>query len=507
MRLIFLFSLVLLSFSASAQDKPPLTIVAEEWTNYTSEDLSGTYWDIIRAVYSEDYQLHLKTVPWKKALNSVSAKKADIVIGAYQGQRADILTPKYHIDMDSALFILYDDSLHTINSLADLENLTIAGRNRYVSTDILPQSTTFYAVDSVKDINKLIFNQRIDGALVFALDIHSANPGNTLSMKRLTPKRKMYLGFADTPKAQRLMSMFDEKMHQLLAENKIKPLFDDPLYYDFAGFNHHKEQPTISLQLITKIYDKHQKTLITTKQDRHIASLLAAELPQYNFEIQLSSVRVVTEEMKDVTSNTCAISFAKKPTRMDDYLFSLPIFTYIKPRLMLLEENNSLIPAQALTDNTISIEKLLSAASRFRLASMDNSAAYTALKKVLSAQQYRRIFNIEAGQNKNIIALLFGKRIDAIVLWPNEFSNFIDSTLEVSKLVSYEISDSLGDNVNTYIACNSTPTNTEFIASINSLLQQEKFRQNLFNDLLDRLDPQSAMAFINQLAIAETPEK
>ena len=507
MRLIFLFCFLLLSFNASAQDKPPLTIIAEEWPSYTNADLTGTYWDIIRAIYGDDYQLNLKTVSWKKALNNVSAKQADIIIGVYRGQRADILIPEYHIDMDSALYILYDDSLHNINSLADLENLTIAGRNHYVSTDILPQSTTFYAVDSVKGINKLIFNQRIDGALVFALDVYSADPSGTLSIKRLTSKRKMYLGFADTPRAQKLMDQFDKKMQQLLAENKIKPLFNEAVYYEFAGFNHREAQPTISLQLITSIYDKHQQTLITTKQDRHTASLLAEELPQYNFDIQLSSVRVVSEEMKNLTASTCVVGFAKKPTRMGSYLFSLPIYTYIKPRLILLEENNSLIPTQALTDNTISIEKLFSAASTFRLASMDNSDAYTALKNVLSTQQYQRIFNIDAGPTKNILALLLAKRIDALVLWPHELSNIIDSTIDVNKLVSYEISESIGNNINTYIACNNTPTNTEFIAAVNSLLQQEKFPDTLFNDLLRRLDPQSAMAFMDRLAISETPEK
>tara|TARA_R110000744_G_scaffold182459_1_gene301729 strand:+ start:2066 stop:2332 length:267 start_codon:yes stop_codon:yes gene_type:complete len=78
-------------------------------------------------------------------------------------------------------------------------------------------------------------------------------------------------------------------------------------------------------------------------------------------------------------------------------------------------------------------------------------------------------------------------------------NDFMDS-FDVSKLASYEINESLGNNENTYLTCNNTPTNAALIASVNSLLQKDNFRQALFADLLLSLDSASAKAFIEQLA-------
>jgi len=297
------------------------------------------------------------------------------------------------------------------------------------------------------------------------------------------------------------MTIFDEKMARLLADNKIKPLFETPLNFEFADLIPKPDKPTIFWKLIPKIYDSKTKNTSITSQDAILTTLFESKLSAYNLNIQYNSVKAVLDELSKTDQSHCAISMAKNEHRLDNYLFSSAIYVYLKPRIIFLNKNKQLIPPQAIVDGKLNIDQLLTASNNFRLASLANSYAYKNLKNNLSQQQYSRIVNIAEGENKNIISLLYSGRVDALVLWPDELLNFTDESQDSQLLASYEIEEPLGDDITTYIMCNKTETNSDLIVAINKMMKKPEFRNELFSDLLKKLDAQTTAAFMEELNI------
>lgn len=493
-RLLYIVLVVFIS-ATNAAEKPILRVVSEEWSGYTNKDLSGTYWDIIRKVYGDDYTLKLETVERKIALNLASQNKADIVIGVYQNQRESILTPRYHIDMDSPMFVVFDGAEQQIESIDDLSNLIVVGKKGYIIKDFLPKSASYYPVESLKSIHKLIFNQRINAALIYDHEMYIADPKSLLSSTKVIPKRKMYLGFAKGSNTEALMQAFDEKFEELIVTNKLESLFENKTTYDFAEYSINNDKPAIQWQIMPKVFNSKSKRLDTTFQDRQISTLLKEYLPNYYFNFQFNSSNTINKKMVNLQLNTCAVNVFKTKAREKSLLFSNPIYAYIKPRIIFLEKNTSNLPPELTNEEEINIISLLEDHPTLRIAIRTTSNSYKQLKNILTPEHFSRIHSVETDLLQNIFSLLYKEKIDAVIMWPTIVADTKKENHDAKLLKSVAIRNNLGNTAMTYIACNNTEFNNKLLQEINDIMKKPAFQEKLFHQLLNDIDPQSAAEF------------
>lgn len=90
-QLITVIFALLFSLTAFSTEKPTLHCVADEWHGYTNADGSGTYWQIIKAVYGDKYQLKLETTPFHRAMKMVTSGKVDCIVAIYAKDKRDLL--------------------------------------------------------------------------------------------------------------------------------------------------------------------------------------------------------------------------------------------------------------------------------------------------------------------------------------------------------------------------------------------------------------------------------
>ena len=186
------FAIVQTSFAST---KPQLVIVGEHWVNYSQDDGSGTYFDILRAVYGDEFQLEFETTLWSRAKQQLLDNKADILVGVYHVEQSHFFIPTQHLDTEYSAYVLFDKTKQSIKSLSDLSGLTVAGRNGYGLDKYIPNNARFFGLDHVHDLYKLINHGRIDAALVMSYNVYLADPKNSLTQVELIPPKKIYLAF------------------------------------------------------------------------------------------------------------------------------------------------------------------------------------------------------------------------------------------------------------------------------------------------------------------------
>lgn len=106
----FLFFLVSLSTVAEnfkqaefqRQHIKSMSVVAPVWEDYTNEDGTGLYWDIMKAIYEPvGISVKTKNVPWNRAMKMVSKYRTyNAIVGEYRDTEEQVIFPIYPIDVE-----------------------------------------------------------------------------------------------------------------------------------------------------------------------------------------------------------------------------------------------------------------------------------------------------------------------------------------------------------------------------------------------------------------------
>ncbi len=218
----------------AAQPLPLLKVVTEEWTDYTNADGTGTYWDIVRAVYGEKYQLELITTTWSRALNLVENGRADVLVGSVKSVNKKLIFPQHHLDIEYPVYVIFDKNIHTINTVKDLAGLTVAGRKEYGFAKFLPSSSHFYGVEFIGDVAKLIEKKRVDVALAYQVNLALADPSNRFTHKSIGPEERLYLAFTHSDQGKKLREQYEKALIALIRDDKLKQYFASDQEYQHA---------------------------------------------------------------------------------------------------------------------------------------------------------------------------------------------------------------------------------------------------------------------------------
>lgn len=499
-RLLWLSLFCLMSLKGFANEKPKLLVVGEEWVDMTHPDGTGTYWDIINAVYGNDYDITIQTMSWARAFNLVKKKRADILMGVPPSKYDFFHLPQQHIDTEHPVYLLYDNTKHQINDIEDLANLTIAGRDSYGFEYHLPKSTTFYGVADINNINKLIMNGRIDGALVYAYNSYLADPSKTLAQIEMLPKEKLYIGIIKNEKGEQLRDHFDKQMKKLINEGRIASLFPSAKAYFFADFQGEESSPSATkLLMVPRVFKQNSTALETLPFDDSLALHLLTQEQQHEFKLQINSFSAANELLNQAHP-ACMINASKRKDRESYLWFSDPIYAYVAPKIISLKSNKQALNNFIDEYGQLNLSKAIS--SHMRIAVNSNQYTLKLLKSKLPPNLYSKLIQFDALEKRaNALENLVLGKVDALIAFPAMVSNSLPEDYSANLLTSFPLENELSTLSYGYFVCNKVSGNERIIETVNRIISEQQQDPVLFKPVLNSLDPESRQDFAKALKL------
>ena len=210
-------------------------IATEAWDQYTNEDGSGLFLDIVRAVYEpHDIQIKVDYVPYNRALHLLKFKAADAMFGTYSAEKEAkdyILTPHYPIDTERTVAIFKKSPNQKWQGIESLRNQKLGWVRGYDYHDNLGVKIASYAevLDSSQGL-KMLEAGRFDYFLDHAgeLDDNIAKTGFDMSDFQIASvfEENIYMAFARTEKGKQLSILFDQAISGLIRSGRLQQLYD-----------------------------------------------------------------------------------------------------------------------------------------------------------------------------------------------------------------------------------------------------------------------------------------
>lgn len=497
MKNILVFYVVLmLSLHAWSNDKPTLIVAGEEWQGTAHSDGTGTYFEIVKAVFGDSYNIEFRTAAWVRSDNLFKTGKASILVGVYGESEHNYLLPKQHLDVEYSVYLLYDSSKHTFNSIEDLAGYSIAGRKGYGFESFLPKSSNFLGVDAIHNLDKLVLHGRIDGILSYSYNVHLADTKNRLAHSEIIPPKKIYLAFNNTKQGKQLAGLYDQKIAELIKQDKLRQYFHSEQEYQHANFALPITSINIDWISIPKSLDKATGNLTLLARELLMNDLLQQHMPNYSLtHHSLSAINALHRLQQNQT--TCVIGILKNDKREKYAYFSNPSYVYLPPRLVGLTDNLEQFIASYV--NTTSIKQLITENPNLRIGINKQLSVNKALISALTSAQKQNIMIFDNSSYDNILLLLTEHKIDATIIWPSIIPSIKRNIVDLTKLRSVTISESIGKEVYSHIACSKGPEGKQIIDSINSILANKTLMTPYYQKVSSQLDKDSAELFIKHL--------
>lgn len=232
MRQVWLGALLMLCTLTGAQAKSELPgeirLASEVWEAYTEADGTGLGWDVMRKVFEPaGVRLSIHSVPYTRAVGLVQRGEADAWVGAYRDEiEGQVLYPKHHYDRDQIVALgLKDKPVPTLDGLSKYRLVWVRG---YGYQEYLPNVRDYREVQrrggilGMLDLGHADFYIDARPEVDYVLG-QTAQP-QQYRVTNLT-QLPLYLGFADTPRGQVLVALFDRRMTQLIASGELRPIF------------------------------------------------------------------------------------------------------------------------------------------------------------------------------------------------------------------------------------------------------------------------------------------
>ena len=232
---LFAFCITLQYLNSAAANAETVNWVTESWPNYTDEDGSGLYHDIVKAIFV-DHQLVVTYMPWKRALLEVKNGTADIT-GA-TSFKSDYITPRYAI-LAPPVSILFNKKNMSYSNLASLKKYIAVWPAPYEEELITEQNRDFIKGFSVRE-RQTAYKMLVSGRADYFLDtkaLHQAwlatlnkePPGEVLAsdyqLEDISQLR-LYMIFSKNERGQRLNDIFEQGMTKLIQGGQLKKIYE-----------------------------------------------------------------------------------------------------------------------------------------------------------------------------------------------------------------------------------------------------------------------------------------
>ncbi len=247
--ILIIFKLfILLPYATYSEEITEITIVSAHWPNYTNQDGTGAYWEIVKSIYEPlGIKVNTHTLPWKRAEWQVVNGQADALLGTYQlGKREakGMLFPKWHISVEDPIvavfkkgaFKKFKDGEFTQWQPLGLQNLkgrTVAWIRGYEFDKNLLQGINIvkHVITYPEQALKMVDLERIDAFLDYETTIRETASSANINLERdfdieiAKTGNKLFVGFAASHKAKALTEIYDQRMDELVKSGVIKNIY------------------------------------------------------------------------------------------------------------------------------------------------------------------------------------------------------------------------------------------------------------------------------------------
>ena len=230
--LFLAFCLASVSVGQATEKVTTIHIVTPEWEEYTQKDGAGVYFDLLRAVYEPvGVTMTFELVPWKRAVEMLDRKQADALPGEYY--KEEFHMPRYPIDFDETSVVFKTAKIAEWKGMQTLAGKTLAwlrGYDFHVEPEMAGIQYKWFEVDAVEQALKMLEKDRIDGYLdtTDEIEIYLEELQFDPTLYQIEPlwTRDLYLRFADTPKSDVLIEIYDQRIPELLASGELQKIFE-----------------------------------------------------------------------------------------------------------------------------------------------------------------------------------------------------------------------------------------------------------------------------------------
>ena len=223
--------LALLGSLAHAAEPPMPSVIhlaSENWQDYTAADGHGLGWDVLREVFEPaGVKLAIRAEPYTRSIGLAQRGEVDACVGGYRDEVSDLLYPRWNYDIDHIYALgLASNPAPTPETLG---NYRLAWVRGYDFQRYLPNLTRYNEVVRRIGILSMLVHNRVDYYIDALTEIdYIVRQAKDPSRFRRTQVAELplYLCFADTPNARRLMALFDQRMALLVKNGRLKPIFE-----------------------------------------------------------------------------------------------------------------------------------------------------------------------------------------------------------------------------------------------------------------------------------------
>ncbi|WP_159084465.1 substrate-binding periplasmic protein [Dongshaea marina] len=224
MRLIIILAMSLICWPTAAQS---VRAVSDLWQGYFNSDGSGYYADILHEVFhAPEYQLSIDPEPFEDSIESVSEKKADLVMGiARTDKLPGLILSHYPLEEERFDLILSATFAKQWKSLASLKGKRLIGPVGY-SMDLALKIPLKYSEsnDLVKQLKQLRANE-VDAVIGYAADYEALSEFDIKPEPRVIINAfsdPTFVGFSDTSKGAALKKHFDTNYKKVVCSGKLR---------------------------------------------------------------------------------------------------------------------------------------------------------------------------------------------------------------------------------------------------------------------------------------------
>ncbi|MBN1412149.1 MAG: transporter substrate-binding domain-containing protein [Spirochaetales bacterium] len=205
--ILFVFLLI---FPLTFAEKTEIQIVTENWEDCTNEDETGLYFDILREVFTPEYDLKITFMPYTQSVKKVQDKKADLFLGAYIGEVDKVIYPKWHFAADDVTVVFLKSHIKKWNGEKSLKGQKVAWIRGYSYDDYLDVKMKIYLQDKRDLAFNLLNKKRVDFFIDNIYDIQA-----TMEEMNLDPDNyrtelikflNLYFGFIMFPASSRFLN-------------------------------------------------------------------------------------------------------------------------------------------------------------------------------------------------------------------------------------------------------------------------------------------------------------
>ena len=225
----------LFSLPVSAQ-KQPITILASEWSPYTSEtlDSGGFLTEIaVTALTKAGYQTTLEFLPWKRALKLTKIGLSTALVGAYYSkERSHYFSYPEYSWKTSGQFFVHKNHHYNYQKIEDLcpAKLGIYAGSSYIKELGSIKCFEIQTVTTIQQNIKKLLNKRIDAfietkeSVLFYLKKDFPNQINKIvALSPAFKTNEIYIVFSKkSPNYQKIQADFDTAIKKMQADGSYE---------------------------------------------------------------------------------------------------------------------------------------------------------------------------------------------------------------------------------------------------------------------------------------------